>query len=39
MGTSGYELADFDDIELFWEQIQLDVDAAFRPNFDTPSSI
>ena len=39
--TSGYQVsaaADLDDVELYWENDQLDVDAAFRPGIDTPFS-
>ena len=37
--TSGYEVsADLDDVEFYWENDQLDVDAVFRPSIDTPFS-
>ena len=39
LDTSGYqESADLDDVEFYWENDQLDVDAAFRPGIDTPFS-
>ena len=35
--TSGYQVsADLDDVEFYWENDQLDVDAVFRPGIDTP---
>ena len=37
--TSGYQVsADLDDVELYWEYSQLDVDAVFRPGIDTTFS-
>ena len=30
--------ADLDDVELYWERDQLDVEAVFRPDIDTPLS-
>ena len=37
--TSGYQVSvDLDDVEFCWENNQLDVDAVFRPGFDTPFS-
>ena len=36
--TSGYQVSDLDDVELYWENSQLDVDAVFRPGIDTPFS-
>ena len=36
--TSGYHVSDLDDIEFFWENDQLDVDAVFRPGIDTAFS-
>ena len=37
--TSGYQVsADLDDVELYWENSQLDVDAVFRPGIDTTFS-
>ena len=38
MVTSGYQVSDLDDFELFWESDQLDVDADFIPGIDTPIS-
>ena len=34
--TSGYQVADLDDVELYWEKSQFDVDAVFRPGIDSP---
>ena len=28
--TSGYQVSDLDDVEFYWENDQLDLDAAFR---------
>ena len=38
--TSGYQVsaAEVDDVEFFWENEQLDVDAVLRPGIDTPFS-
>ena len=37
--TSGYQVsADLDEIEFYWENDQLDVDAVFRPGIDTTFS-
>ena len=39
MDTSGYQVsADLDDVEFYWENDQLDIDAVFRPGIDTPFS-
>ena len=39
LDTSGYQVsADLDDVEFYWENDQLDVDAVFRPGIDTPIS-
>ena len=39
MDTSGYQVsADLDDVEFYWENDQLAVDAVFRPGIDTPFS-
>ena len=39
LDTSGYQVsADLDDVEFYWENDQLDVDAVFRPGIDTPFS-
>ena len=32
--SSGYELSDLEDIELFWENPQLEFDAVLRPGMD-----
>ena len=37
MDTSGHQVsADLDDVEFYWENIRLDVDAVFRQGIDTP---
>ena len=36
MDTSGYQVSVLEDVELYWEKDQLDVDAVFRPSIDTP---
>ena len=38
MNTSGYQVSNLDDIEFYWENDELDVDAVFRPGIDTPFS-
>ena len=38
MDTSSYQVSDLEDIELNWENSQLDMDAVFRPGIDTPFS-
>ena len=40
MDTSRYQVssADLDDVEFYWENGQLDVDAVFRPAVDIPFS-
>ena len=41
LDTSGYQVSpsdDLDDVEFYWENDQLDVDAVFRPGIDTPFS-
>ena len=39
LDTSGYQVsADLDDVEICWENDQLDVYAVFRPGIDTPFS-
>ena len=39
MDTSGYQVsADLDDVELHWENNELDVDAVFRMRIDTSFS-
>ena len=34
--TNGYQVFLLDDLECYWENDQLDVDAVFRPSIDTP---
>ena len=37
LDTSGYQgFADLDDVEFFWENDQLVIDAVFRPGIRTP---
>ena len=36
LDTSGYQVSDLDDVELYWENDQLNVDAVFRPGIETP---
>ena len=39
LDTSGYQVsADLDDVEFFWENVQLDVHGVFRRGIDTPFS-
>ena len=39
LDTSGYQVsADLKDVEFYWENDQLDVDAVIRPGIDTPFS-
>ena len=38
LDTSSYQVSDFEDVELNWEDSQLDIDAVFRPDIDTPFS-
>ena len=38
LDTSSYQVADLEDIEINWENDQLDLDAVFRPGIDTPFS-
>ena len=39
LDTSGYQVsADLVDVEFYWENDQLDLDAVFRPGIDTPFS-
>ena len=38
LDTSSYQVSDLEDIEINWENSQLEVDAAFRPGIDTPFS-
>ena len=40
LDTSGYQVsADLDDVEFYWENDQLDLDAVFRPCIGTPFSL
>ena len=36
LDTSSHQVSDLEDIELNWENSQLDMDAVFRPGIDTP---
>ena len=38
LDTSSYQVSDLEDMELNWEGSQLDMDAVFRPDIDTPFS-
>ena len=38
MDTRGYKLSDLDDIEVLWANLQLEIDAVFRPGIDNPTS-
>ena len=38
LDTSSYQVSDLEDIELNWENPQLDMDAVFRPGIGTPFS-
>ena len=38
LDTSSYQVSDLEDIELNWENSQLDMDSVFRPGIDTPFS-
>ena len=38
LDTSSYQISDLEDIEVNWENPQLDMDAVFRPGIDTPFS-
>ena len=38
LDTSSYQVSDLEDIELNWENSQLDLDAMFRPGIDNPFS-
>ena len=35
INTSGYELSNLEDIELFWENPQVELEAVFRPGICT----
>ena len=36
LDTSSYQVSDLEDIEFDWENLQLEMDAVFRPGIDTP---
>ena len=38
LDTSSYPVSNLEDIEFNWEDLQLDMDAVFRPGIDTPFS-
>ena len=38
MDTSEYQVSDLGDVETYWENYQLDVDAVCRPGTDIPFS-
>ena len=38
MDTSGYPVSDLDDIDFYWENDQLEIDAVLRPKNDIPFS-
>ena len=38
MDTSRYQLSDLDDLDFYWEDDELDVDAVIRPRLDTSFS-
>ena len=38
LDTSSYQVSDLEDIEFNWENLQLEMDAVFRPGIDTPFS-
>ena len=38
LDTSSYQVSDLEDIEINWENSQLDMDSVFRPGIDTPFS-
>ena len=37
--TSGYQISDLDDVEFYWENDELEVDAVIRPRIDDLSSL
>ena len=39
MDTSEYQLSDLEDIELYWEDPDLNKDKVSRPSIDTPFSL
>ena len=36
MDTSGYQVSDLDDVELYWQNDQLDVDIVLIPGIGNP---
>ena len=38
MDTRGYQLSDMEDIEFFWENLQVELGAVFKQGIDTPFS-
>ena len=38
MNTSGNELSDLEEIDFFWENPQVELNAVFRPGTETPFS-
>ena len=38
LDSSSYQVSDLEDLEFNWENLQLDLDAVFRPAIDTPFS-
>ena len=38
LDTSSYQTSDLEDMDFYWEDLQLDMDAVFRPGIDTPFS-
>ena len=38
LDTSSYQVSDLEEIEINWQNSQLDMDAVFRPGVDTPFS-
>ena len=38
LDTSSYQVSDLEDIEFNWENSQMDMNAVFRPDIDTPFS-
>ena len=35
MDTSGYQVSNLEDVDFYWENDQLDLDAVFKPGTDT----
>ena len=38
MYTSGYQVSDLENVDFYWENVRLDVDAVYRPGTDKPFS-